>query len=41
MLLSSYVPFLVIPLGMAVDMGSRLCKIVNDAQAVTDRKKIL
>lgn len=39
MLLSSYVPFLVIPLGMAIDMGMRLCKIVSSAQTVDDRRK--
>ena len=33
MLLSSYVPFLVIPLGMALDMGLRLVRIVAQADA--------
>lgn len=40
MLLSSYVPFLAIPLGMAVDMGLRLCSIVKEAQLVSDRKRL-
>jgi hypothetical protein len=41
MLLSSYVPFLVIPLAMAVDMGARLCNIVSRVQAADVRKKTL
>lgn len=39
MLLSSYIPFLVIPLGIAIDMGVRLCSIIGDAQAATLQKK--
>lgn len=40
-LLSSYVPFLVIPLGMAVDMGLRLWSIVGEAQAAQAVRKRL
>ncbi|WWC64141.1 uncharacterized protein I303_106749 [Kwoniella dejecticola CBS 10117] len=36
-LLSEYIPFLLIPLGMAVDMGVKLTKIVSAAQ---DRKRV-
>ncbi|WWC91335.1 uncharacterized protein L201_006278 [Kwoniella dendrophila CBS 6074] len=36
-LLSEYIPFLLIPLGMAIDMGLKLVKIVNVSQ---DRKTI-
>jgi hypothetical protein len=32
-LLSSYVPFLLFPLGMAVDMGFKLVKLVQLAEA--------
>lgn len=32
MLLSSYVPFLLLPLGMSVDFGLRLVKIVGDKE---------
>jgi hypothetical protein len=35
-LLGTYVPFLLIPLGMAVDMSLRLVRIVNAAQARKD-----
>ncbi|WVQ93314.1 hypothetical protein IAU59_000382 [Kwoniella sp. CBS 9459] len=36
-LLSEYIPFLLFPLGMAIDMGIKLVKIVNVAQ---ERKSI-
>lgn len=33
MLLSSYVPFLILPLGMAVDYGCRIAKIISQVDA--------